>query len=243
VTDDRYPTARTTRRSVLSSGSALLGAGCLGGAGSGGTGSGGEGGSETETDAGDTATLADHPAGADLAAQPRLGPDPAEATGVIVAFEDPSCPRCAAFESNTVPKIRSELVEPGDAAFVARTIPVVYPWGGPAIQALEATYARDGDAFWALFGHYFDEQDAFDGENVLDRTESFLSAETSVDAAAVVADAADEAYGDAVDADLRASEAAGVSGTPTVFLFRDGQYRTRVTGSVSFDLVRESLGL
>ncbi|WP_251343697.1 DsbA family protein [Haloplanus halophilus] len=230
--NDESAPIRATRRGVLAGGLSALGAGCLGSAGGGG--------SEGE---GDAASLATHPVGANLDAQPRLGPPPGEATGTVVAFEDPSCPRCAAFERDTVPRIRSELVDPGDATFVARTIPVVYPWGEPAVHALEATFARDADAFWALAGHYFDEQDAFDAGNVLDRTEAFLAAETEVDASGVVADAESEAYADAVEADLAASEAADVSGTPTVFLFRDGQYRTRATGSVSFDFVTGALGL
>jgi protein-disulfide isomerase len=245
MTDDSGPTGRTTRRTVLAAGVSALGAGCLGGAGSGGGGSGDGGGNggDGNGDGGDAPALADHPVGGNLDAQPRLGPDPGEATGTIVAFEDPSCPRCATFEAVTVPKIKSELVAPGDAAYVVRTVPLVYPWGEPAIGALEATYARDADAFWTLFGHYFDEQDAFDTGNVLDRTAEFLSAETDVDAAAVVADAESGAYDDAVGIDLDAAESADVSGTPTVFLFRDGEYRTRVTGSVSFELVAQSLGL
>jgi protein-disulfide isomerase len=254
MSDDFVLAGRTTRRTVLAGGVSALGAGCLGGSGSGGgggsgSGSGGgdgdgDGGSGGGDGSGGTAPpLADHPVGQNVDAQPRLGPDPAEATGVVVAFEDPSCPRCATFEAVTVPKIKSELVDPGDAALVVRTVPLVYPWGEPAIQALEATYARDADAFWALFAHYFDEQDAFDTDNVLDRTAAFLNAETDVDGAAVVSDAEATAYDDAVGIDLEAAEAADVSGTPTVFLFRDGEYRTRVTGSVSFELVRQSLGL
>ena len=236
MTDD--PTGRATRRTVLAGGVSMLGAGCLGsGNGNGNENGSGGGGS------GDTTTLVDHPVGGNLDTQPRLGPDPGTAAGTIVAFEDPSCPRCAAFEKQTVPKIRSELVDPGDAAYVVRTAPLVYPWGERAIHALEATYARDADAFWALLAHYFDDQDAFDGGNVLDRTESFLSGETAVDGGAVVADAESGASDEAVGADVDAAEAADVSGTPTVFLFRDGEYRTRVTGSVSFDLVEQSLGL
>ena len=233
MTDD--PTGRTTRRTVLAGGVSMLGAGCLG--------SGGGGDGDEDGGSGDTPTLADHPVGGDLDDQPRLGPDPGTAAGTIVAFEDPSCPRCAAFEEQTVPKIKSELVDPGDAAYVVRTAPLVYPWGEPAIHALEATYARDADAFWALLAHYFDEQDAFDTGNVLARTETFLSAETDVDGAAVATDAEARAYDDAVGVDVDAAEAADVSGTPTVFLFRDGEYRTRVTGSVSFELVKQSLGL
>jgi protein-disulfide isomerase len=224
---------RVTRRGALTAGLSLLGAGCLG-AGGGGS----DGGSESRS-------LGDHPVGADLASQPRLGPDPgtATATATIVAFEDPSCPRCATFERNTVPKIRSELVASGEATFVARTIPVVYRWGEPATYALEATFARDADAFWALAGHYFDDQDAFDTGNVLERTESFLATEADVDATSVVADAESEANADAVATDLDSSEAADVSGTPTVFLFRDGEYRTRATGSVSFEFVTGALEL
>jgi len=233
MTDD--PTGRTTRRTVLAGGVSMLGAGCLG--------SGGGGDGDEDGGSGDTPTLADHPVGGDLDDQPRLGPDPGTAAGTIVAFEDPSCPRCAAFEAQTVPKIRSELVDPGDASYVVRTAPLVYAWGEPAIHALEATHARDADAFWALLAHYFDEQDALDTGNVLDRTETFLRGETAVDGAAVVADAESGASGAAVRTDVDAAEAADVSGTPTVFLFRDGEYRTRVTGSVSFELVRQSLGL
>jgi protein-disulfide isomerase len=241
VTDDPLPASRPTRRTAIASGAALLAAGCLGGSESGTDGD--ESGSGNGGDAGGAPPLADHPVGGTLDAQPRLGPAPGETAGTIVAFEDPSCPRCATFEAETVPKIKSELVDPGDASYVVRTVPLVYPWGEPAIQALEATYARDADAFWALFGHYFGEQDAFDTGNVLARTREFLSAETGVDAAAVVDDAESGAYDDAVGIDLDAAEAADVSGTPTVFLFRDGEYRTRVTGSVSFELVKQSLGL
>jgi protein-disulfide isomerase len=128
---------RATRRGVLAGGLALFGAGCLGSSGGGSDGGSGS----------DAQSLDSHPVGANLDAQPFLGPPPGDATATVVAFEDPSCPRCATFEQNTVPKIRSELVAPGDATFVVRTIPVVYPWGEPAIHALEATFARDADAF------------------------------------------------------------------------------------------------
>jgi protein-disulfide isomerase len=143
-----------------------------------------------------------------------------------------------------VPRIRDELVATGQARFVARTYPVVYPWGEPAVQALEATFARSPEAFWGLFAHYFADQDAFSTDNVLPRTEEWLAANTDLDGAAVVADAEAGAYDDAVQVDLDAGEAAGVGRTtPTVFLFRDGEYVTRAGGSVSFDLITSALGL
>jgi protein-disulfide isomerase len=235
-----------SRRDLMVAGGVGLGglAGCLGGAGdrAGGTETTASGATDADpTDAPTTATFDAHPATTDLAAQPRLGS--ADADVQIVAFEDPSCPRCRAFERNTVPEIRSELVEPGTGSFVVRTAPLVYPWGDPAIHALEATYARDADAFWGLLDHYFEAQSSFDVDNVRSKTASWLSANTELDGERVVEAAAGEEAAAAVAADVDAAEAANVTGTPTVFLFRDGSYVTRAAGSVSFDLIRSALGL
>lgn len=193
----------------------------------------------TEATVASRPSIDDHPAAAGLRDQPRKGDLDGD---VVVVFEDPSCPSCRDFEEQTVPKILSELVEPGAAAFVYRGYPIVYPWGETANHALEATYDRDADAFWALKDRYFDEQSAFDGDNVLDRTEQFLDDETDVDGAAVVEDVRNDAYADAVQADIDAGEAADVNGTPTSFLFRDGRYLTKAAGSVSFEIFLTAFG-
>ncbi|WP_435177907.1 DsbA family protein [Halorussus sp. AFM4] len=271
MTHDR-PDARTRRRLLAvgaATGATAL-AGCTGGL------SGESGGARTTTETATRAPLGNHPAAEGIADQPRSGPPPAEAEGVVVAFEDPSCPRCAAWETGTVPKIRERL---GDrVAVVFRSYPVIYAWGKPATQAIEAAFARetgagaagtsgestttadgtgtttsdpaaygvrqDSTATWALIRHYFENQDRFDDDNVLDLTRTFLAEETDLDADAVVADAEAEARDDAVRADLAAGEAAGVGRTtPTVFLFRDGEFRTRAKGSVSFRVVKSALGL
>lgn len=225
-------------------------AGCLGtGAGpAAGTGTGTASGEmDAPTDSmqtGDRASATDHAAMDAVDEQPFLGPEPGAARGTIVAFEDPSCPRCAAFERETVPKIRSELVEPGDATFVFRGYPVVYPWGEPAAKALEATFARDEDAHWSLLDYYLQYQDQFSADGVLDATADFLAGETSVDGTAVATAVRDGAYDGQVRTDLDAGEAAGVGGvTPTVFLFRDGEFRTKARGSVSYSVVESALGI
>ncbi|MXR41195.1 thioredoxin domain-containing protein [Halobaculum sp. WSA2] len=226
----------STRRSALATlGAVGLGtlAGCLGDGG--GTSGGASGGGGTP--------LAEHPAAADVADQPSLGPGDAPAT--IVAFEDPSCPTCRNFEENAGARLRSGPVADGDLRFVSRVYPIVYPWGKPAVQALEAAYARDGGAevYWDLFDHYFATQGQFSEDNVLDRTESWLTSNTDLDAAAVVDDAAAEAYDDAVQVDLDAGEAADTTRTPTVFLFRDGAYVTTASGSVSYETIASALQL
>jgi protein-disulfide isomerase len=234
----------TTRRDYLlglgTAGAVAL-AGCTGSSSDGmNSPNGGDGGGD------DGKSLANHPAAAGIDSQPVLGPDPAEAKAVVLAFEDPSCPRCRNFEQNTAPKIKSELVDSGDAAFVFRGYPIVYDWGKPAVRALEATYAESADAHWQLVAHYFDQQSDYRSagrEQVYPRTESFLNENTDVDGSAVVSAAANGEFESAVQTDLDAGEAASIRATPTVLLFRDGQFRTSYSGSVDFGSVRTALGL
>jgi hypothetical protein len=197
-------------------------------------------GTQTPTATPELGAVADHPAATGIRDQPRKG---SFGGHVILTFEDPSCVRCAAFEKNTAPKIESKLVDTGKAAFVFRNYPVVYPWGEPATQALEATYARDEDAVWELADHYFTTRGQFSMDNVYSRTQSFLDSETDLDAEAVVDDARNEAYDDAVQADIDAAEAAELGATtPIVVLFRDGEFATTATGSVSYTLIANALG-
>lgn len=197
----------------------------------------------------DSSPVPDHPATVGLEDQPlkgELGGD------LVVAFEDPSCPRCRAFEEETVPKIESNLVETGKAAYAFRGYPVVYPWGKPAAHALEATFVRSESAHWELLAHYFDSQpdsplggggSGISADNVVERTAQFLNSETDVDGDTVAEDTRNDAYKDAVQADLAAGMSADVGQTtPTILLFRDGAYLTRASGSVSYELIATALG-
>jgi protein-disulfide isomerase len=211
---------------------------------------GGDGGSGGKGEGGGTPAasptgprLADHPAEVGIESQPTLGLDTADATATVVAFEDPSCTLCRRFEQKTFPALRSRLVGPGDPAFAFWGYPVVYPWGEPATQALEAAYTASEDAFWALKDQYYAEESAFDTDNVLSRTESFLANETDVDAAAVVEAARNGEYGAAVRADVEAAEAAQAgSRTPIFYLFRDGRFRTRISGPQGYDVFAAAMG-
>lgn len=189
------------------------------------------------------ATLQSHPAASGLSGAPVQGPDPVDADGTIIAFEDPSCPSCARFELSTFPTLKSRLIDTGSVAFAYRGIPVVYPWGDPAVLALEATLDRDEGAFWALKDHYYRNQDDIGTGNVTDVTKRFLDEETDVDGAAVVEDVGAERHRDAVDRDLRASRQAGVRGTPTFFLFQEERYVTDLVGPQSVSVFKNTLGL
>lgn len=227
-----------TRRTFLAVGAGGLAA--LAGCTALGDGDGSATGTSTET----PGALDGHPAAARIGDQPVLGPAPTEATAVVVAFEDPSCVLCRRFERNTLPTLRSEYVESGDLSFVYRNYPVVYPWGKPATQALESTFAASESAFWALKDHYFAEQDAFGTDDVFDRTESFLAEETEVDATSVVEDARNERHDAAVRADIEAARAADAGDqTPIFYLFRDDSFRTKVQGPQGADVFAAALEL
>lgn len=208
-----------------------------------------EAGSTTRSESGESRAVTgtevsslDHPAATALAGQPFRGPQPGTAGATIIAFEDPSCHNCARFNENTLPELESKLIDPGKASYVYRNFPHAFEWGKPAMQALEATFARGERPFWALESHYFATQEEFTEENVLERTRQFLAAETGVDAAAVVADAMAKKFDTAFQRDADAGEAAGVVSTPTFYLFRDGGFLTEIRGAQSYQVFAQALG-
>jgi protein-disulfide isomerase len=189
----------------------------------------------------DSEGVGGHPAGEGLSAQPVIG-DLSETSATIIAFEDPSCPRCRAFEQEVVPQIRSNLVDPGKAAFVFRGYPVVYSWGEPACHALEAAVTQSRVGHFELAEHYFTEQDSFSIENVVDRTRQFVESETALDVEPIAMAAAERTEKVAVQTDLDAGMTAGAGQiTPTLFLFKEGEYLTKASGSVSYDLIAAAL--
>jgi len=231
------------RRTFLATTAAGLGGGLAGCTGSGEDGTTAPGTTSPPGGGG----LPDHAAVDGIQTQPYLGPPPGEAPGTIVAFEDPSCPTCAAFDFRVVPEITSNLVEPGRATFVLRGYPVIYPWGEPASHALEAVYEADAAAVWDLLAHYFDVQREYEGTDpagVYDMTETFLAEETDLDATAVVDRARAGGVEDAVRTDLDAGKAAGAGRTtPHLFLFSDGEYLTKAAGSISYRVIESTLGV
>lgn len=186
------------------------------------------------------AALEDHPAAQQISTQPTLGPDPSEAKGVIVAFEDPSCPSCARFELDVFPKLKRRLVDTGEVSFVFRGVSIVRPWGETAVPAMEATFDRDAAAFWTLKRLYYQNQRRISSQNVENATRKLLG-ETSVEASAVLEEVKQGTYSGEVDADYQASQDAGVGGTPTFHLFKDGSYATEITGPQSADVFESAL--
>ena len=181
----------------------------------------------------------DHAASDGVETQPTLGA--LDRPGVVVAFEDPSCVSCRRFETETFPRLREELVDPGDVAFVYRTLDITFEWARPAAQLMASTYAADESAFWGLKAFYYDRQEAFRDADVFEATAPYLR-EAPVDAEAVLAAARAEEHDDLIARNREAADALGVSSTPQFYLFRDGEFRTEVSGPQDYDVFAGALG-
>ena len=232
------------RRNYLKVGGAALGtglfAGCIGGDGDNSGGS--RGGNGTAGDTGGSG-FGSHPSTADISSRPKLGSS--DATASIVAFEDPSCPRCKQFNLGPFKKIKNNLIDEGKVEYYMRVIPVVYDWGKPACECLETTYQSNKKDFWGLEKHYFENQLGSGGstEKLYSMTKSYLQDNTDLDAEKIVKQSKNRKYHDRIQDNLNAADVAGVQGTPTFFLFKNEEYLTKVSGPQSYSVFKNSLNL
>ncbi|MET4226224.1 protein-disulfide isomerase [Oerskovia enterophila] len=143
----------------------------------------------------------------------------ADAPVTIVEFGDFECPYC----HDAAPALRSVVEESGgQVRLVFRHFPLfeVHPYALTAALAAEA--AGEQGRFWDMHDLLFAHQDRLD-----DTALAHWAQKLGLDGASVVGDAA-QRFGDVVERDYLAGSAAGVRGTPTVYV--DGErYRGRVT--------------
>ncbi|WP_227357438.1 DsbA family protein [Haladaptatus salinisoli] len=175
--------------------------------------------------------------------EPTRGPTPFSSDATLIAFEDPSCHNCVDFEQKIYPRLKRNHIDSEELSFVLRTVPVVEEWGVRAIYALEATHARDEQAFWDLKEYYFSNQDQFNTGNVLSKTKLFIDYNTRLNGRAIVRDAKSKAYNKQVREDRSVAKAANIPGTPTFFAFRSEEYVTKIVGTQSYGIFKNILGL
>jgi len=193
-----------TRRSLLA-GAATAGvvgaAGCLGG-------------SELDLDASGNDCDLDEPTSPDLDYRPVLG-DP-DADVVVRAFEDFTCPACAAYKLNEYPVIRDEYVATDEIRYEHWDfpIPVDETWAVPVASAARGVGAREGnEAFETFASTIYESEGAYDGAAIAEAAEA-----AGADPCLTLADAQFSAYEEASMSDKEEGEAMGVGGTPSVFV-------------------------
>ena len=153
--------------------------------------------------------------------QPMLG-DP-EAPVTIVTFEDFKCPVCQRFEQTVMPRLEEELIETGRANVVFINYQFLGPDSTTAGIAGECVYQQSEELFWEYKTIVFRAQGPESQQWATPQRLVQLAREYVPDIDAdQLAECLDERrYEDEVLQDRRTAEAAGATGTPTVFV--DGE--------------------
>lgn len=154
----------------------------------------------------------------ELDGQPMLG-DP-NAPVAIAVFEDFKCPACQYFDAEVMPQIERELIDTGRARFYFMNYPFIGPDSSTAAAAGECVYNQAPEAFWDFKTFVFRSQGPESDEWA---TPAFLADVArnnlpDLDADALQSCTEDETFAEDVTADRAMGEAAGVQGTPAVFI-------------------------
>src|SRR5690606_3808252 len=79
----------------------------------------------------------------------------ADAPITIVEYADLTCPACAAFHKNVLPKLKEKYIETGKAKIVFREFPTTWP----ALLAIMTVRCAGAEKAWGLASALFDRQD------------------------------------------------------------------------------------
>jgi protein-disulfide isomerase len=146
----------------------------------------------------------------------------------LLEYGDYECPYCAA----AAPVLRQVVEQSGGRVrLVFRNFPLADQHPYALIAALAAEAAGAQGAFWPMHEMLFAHQDRLD-----DAALRSYADELGIDGSRVVGQAA-QPFGDKVEADFAAALAAGVGGTPTVFV--DGRL---YTGRIEAGALRRAIG-
>ena len=154
----------------------------------------------------------------DLSAQPRLGQE--DAPVEIAVFEDFKCPACQFFDAEVMPQIERELIDTGQARIYFVNYPFIGPDSTTAATAGECVYEQNEAAFWDYKNFVFRAQGPESEEWA---TPAFLTDIARNNLPAIDADALqscieDETHTERVAQEREMGTAAGVQGTPSVFV-------------------------
>jgi protein-disulfide isomerase len=152
---------------------------------------------------------------------------PADAPVTIVEFGDFECPYCG----NLEPTVEKALVSyAGKVRLVFREYPLndIHPLAAKAAEA--ALCARDQGKFWELHDRMYAHQDALEVDDL-----KAAAAELGMDADSFNECLDSNMHAAEIQADTRAGDAAGVTGTPALFV--NGRFVPG--GAVAYDVLAQ----
>ena len=166
-----------------------------------------------------------------------------DAPVTMVEFTDLECPFCRTFHTGTFEQIKRDFIDTGKVRFVSRDFPLDFHANArPA--ALAVRCAGEQGKFWEM------RHGVTVNGNALSRDTYFaLARDLGLDMQGFGACVGNEKYKAAVDQDIAAAVAAGVSGTPTFVVgptAPDGVEGQRIVGAVPYAVfegaIRAALG-
>jgi protein-disulfide isomerase len=155
--------------------------------------------------------------GLDLEGEPMMGNSSANVT--VVEFGDYQCPACNRFEQNTLPQLKENYIDTGEARFVWKDYPLsqIHDWAQPGAEAMECVYRQDEDAFWDVKTTLFNNQGSISLGDAQDHIIGWAE-EERINSSEVRSCLQSGNPGSEVQSDQREGRANGVSGTPTIYV-------------------------
>ncbi len=147
--------------------------------------------------------------------QPSFGP--ANAPVTIVEFGDLECPSCRA-EAPLLRQLIPDLF-PNKVRVVFKDYPLesIHPWARAASIAGRCVYRQNPEAFWKFYDWDYDNQDDINGDNLKSKTLEWAG-KNGVNAAQLGKCIDSKATDAEVARNISDGKAAGVRGTPTLFI-------------------------
>lgn len=137
----------------------------------------------------------------------------------MIEFSDFQCPFCRKFMTDTLPQIKKEYIDTGKVKFVYRDFPLSFHSGAaPAAEGAEC--AEDQGKFWEMHDAIFNEQEK-QGSGTIQFGVADVkkwAAQTGLDTAKFNQCLDSGKYKAEVEKDIADGSAAGVGGTPSIFI-------------------------
>lgn len=138
----------------------------------------------------------------------------------IIEFSDFQCPFCRKFWKETLPQIKKDYLLTGKARLVYRDFPLtqIHPGATPAAEGAEC--AKEQDKFWEMHDAIFEEQEK-QGSGTVQFTADDVkkwAAKIGLNASKFNQCLDSGKYKQEIEKDLADGSAAGVTGTPAVFV-------------------------
>jgi protein-disulfide isomerase len=140
-----------------------------------------------------------------------------DAKVTIIEFADFRCPFCEKIYTDTIPQIMKDYVDTGKAKFAYRQFAFLGPASTTAANAAEC--ANEQGKFWEFHDNLFDNQPPESDVSIFttDKLTSIAQG-LGVNASQFKSCLESTKYNDKVTQDMTDGQAAGVTGTPTLFI-------------------------